>query len=515
MYVTQCLHRTLQQKPEGIATRSATRAHTFRELADRVARLAAGLCALGMRAGDRVAILALNSERHLECQLAVLWGGGVLNPCNIRWSVPELVYCLNDCQSSLLIVDPAFARLVEALRSEAPSIRSVIHAGEGEAPGGMIACEELIDTQAPAPDALRSGSDLAGIFYTGGTTGFPKGVMLSHTNLCSSALAALAEGLAPPASTYLHAAPMFHLADLGFSMAHLARGNTHSFVEVYKPEHVLERIERERVTHTLLVPTMIQRLIEHIAVAPPRDLSSLKLLLYGAAPMSEALLDAAIEALPHVQLLQVYGMTELAPLATANLPDSYGPSGRARGRHRAAGRAGLCMDLRIADAFDQPVPRGTVGEVLVRGPNVMLGYWGKPAETEQALRGGWMHTGDAGYLDEEGFLYLVDRLKDMIISGGENIYSAEVENALAEHAGVAQCAVIGVPDREWGERVHAIVVPTSGAAPTVEDLIEHCRSLIAAYKCPRSIEFTDALPLSAAGKVLKAELRRRARGAAA
>jgi long-chain acyl-CoA synthetase len=512
MYITQYLHRALQQKPDATAIRGGTHKLTFRQLADRVARLAAALRSLGMGAGDRVAMLALNSERYLEYQFAVPWGGGVLNPCNIRWSAAELAYSLNDSESALLIVDDAFLPLADALRREVSSLRAVIYAGEGVPPEGVSGYEALIGSHAPMDDAVRRGGELAGVFYTGGTTGFPKGVMLSHTNLCSSALAIVGEGLAPPGSTYLHAAPMFHLADMGFSMAHLAQGSCHAFVRAFRPDSVLDAIERERVTHTIIVPTMVHMLIEQLAVTPARDLSSLRVLSYGAAPMSETLLNRASAALPHVQLVQAYGMTELAPLATINPAGSYGEQGRARGLHRATGRASLCVELRIVSADDREVPRGTVGEVAVRGPNVMLGYWKQPRATEQSLRGGWMHTGDAAYMDDDGFIYVVDRLKDMIISGGENIYSAEVENALAQHPSVSMSAVIGIPDPLWGERVHAVVVLRNGAVATADDLGSHCRALIAGYKCPRSVEFVDALPMSGAGKILKAELRERARG---
>lgn len=508
MYLTQALHRAVQQKPDHIAVRFGDRQQTFRQFADRVARLAGALQGLGMQHGDRVAMLALNSDRYLEYQMGVPWGGGVLNPCNTRWSASEILYSLNDSGSTILIVDETFRALAETIRGDAAALREVIYCGDCDVPAGMHGYEALLAKAQPVGDAVRRDEDLAGIFYTGGTTGFPKGVMLSHGNLLSSGLALRAEGMATPGGTYLHAAPMFHLADMGLAMPHWIEGNTHSVIAAFSPELVLDTLERDRVTHLLLVPTMIQMLVDHPAMRQPRDLSALHTIIYGASPISEAVLERAMTALPGVSFVQAYGMTELSPLATI-VPSSYHtPEARELGKSRSAGRASYCTEVRIVDPEDQEVPRGTVGEVIVRGPNVMQGYWNKPEQTAEALRNGWMHTGDGGYMDDDGFIFIVDRLKDMIISGGENVYSAEVENAIAMHSAVAACAVIGIPNAAWGEAVHAVVVRKPDASVTAEELIAHCKTLIAGYKCPRSVHFRDSLPLSGAGKILKTELRK-------
>ena len=507
MYLTQALHRALQLHPDRIAVRCGARQATFRVFADRVARLAGALQTLGMHPGDRVAMLSLNSDRYLEYQMAVPWGGGVLNPCNTRWSAAEILYSLDDSGSTILLVDETFRPLVEQLRRDSRALREVVYCGDAEVPAGMHGYEALLAAADPVPDAVRRGEDLAGIFYTGGTTGFPKGVMLSHTNLCSSALALHSEGLAAAGGTYLHAAPMFHLADMGFSLVHWAEGNTHTIVPMFNPEGVLDTLARDRVSHVLLVPTMIQLLVDHPAMQQPRDLSALKTIIYGASPIAEAVLERAMAALPGVGFVQAYGMTELSPLATVNPAYFHTVEGRKLGKLRAAGRAGYCIELRIVDTEGSEVPRGTVGEVVVRGPNVMQGYWNKPEQTAQAVRNGWMHTGDGAWMDEDGFIFIADRLKDMIISGGENVYSGEVESAIAQHPGVAACAVIGIPSERWGEAVHAVVVCKPGQATSAESLIAHCKALIAGYKCPGSVAFVDALPLSGAGKVLKTKLR--------
>jgi long-chain acyl-CoA synthetase len=507
MYLTQSLHRAVQQYPERMAARFGTRCQTYRSLVDRIAQLAGGLQAQGLRNGDIVAILALNSDRYLEYMMAVPWAGGVLNPCNIRWSYEEILYSLQDSGSAVLLVDDKFLPVAQRLKAAVTSIRTWIYCGEGEAPAGMLDYERLVAAAEPVPDAARRGDDLVGLFYTGGTTGFPKGVMISHTQLTSSYLALLAEGLAPPHSVYLHAAPMFHLADIGISGPHWLQGNTHSIVTAFSPEEVVKAIERDRVTHMLMVPTMIQMLVDHPVMKQGADLSSLRCIAYGASPISEAVLDRAMEALPGVEFFQAYGMTELSPLATLCPAQYHTKEGRKLGKLRSAGRASFCTEVRIVDAEDQEVPRGTVGEVIVRGPNVMKGYWNNPKQTADVVRDGWMHTGDGGYMDDDGFIYIVDRLKDMIISGGENVYSAEVENALCRHPAVAASAVIGIPSQEWGEAVHAVVVLKPGHTLSAAELITHCKGLIASYKCPRSVEMVDALPLSGAGKVLKNQLR--------
>lgn len=503
MNVTLHLQRNALQTPDTESTVFGDRVRTWSETRDRVARLAGAVQALGVGSGERVAILSLNSDRYLEYLFAVPWADAVINPVNIRWSLEEIAYSLRDSESGVLFVDDTFAPMLPGLRERAPGLRTVVHCGDGPTPDGALDYERLLTGHAPVPDARRSGDALAGIFYTGGTTGHPKGVMLSHANLIISAMAAAAVGefLLPQGRT-LHAAPMFHLADLFSVLVRNILGGTHVIVPAFDPAGVAEAIEKHQVTDTLLVPTMIQMLID-TPDAARRDLGSLQRLVYGASPISDALLARAAEALPGVRFTQAYGMTELAPLATYLLPSDHADEVL----RRSAGRAGPHVEIRIVDAEDNEVAPGVVGEVVVRGGNVMLGYANLPAETADAVRGGWMHTGDGGYMDERGYVFLVDRIKDMIVSGAENVYSAEVENVLATHPAVAQCAVIGVPDPELGERVHAVVVLRPGTSLTQDEIRAHCKERIAGYKAPRSSEIVDAMPLSGAGKILKRELR--------
>ncbi len=508
MYLTQAIHRAAAVSPRAIATICGSRTRNWVELRDRVARFAGALKAAGVNTGDRVAILALNSDRYFEIYFAVAWAGAVIVPMNTRWSVAEHVYSIEDAGAVALIVDDAFLDTGLAVKNACNGIAHVIHAGDGGVPAGLAGYENMIAVSAPAIDAGRGGDDLAGIFYTGGTTGFPKGVMLSHQNLWTGALCVGAGVGFDPSLRYLHAAPMFHLADIGLSNAASIFGGSHVFMPSFEPAAFLKLMAAERVSYTLLVPTMIRMLLDCPDLAHS-DISSWKGLLYGASPMADTLLRAALDRLPSVGFTQGYGQTELAPLATLLGPEWHVFDGPKAGKLRSAGRPGICVELKIVDADGMEVPSGQVGEVSVRGPNAMLGYWNKPEQTAATLIDGWVRTGDGGYVDDDGFLYIVDRVKDMIVSGGENVYSAEVENALMQHDAVSECAVIGVPDQKWGERVHAIVVPKAGRSTSDDELMAHCKALIAGYKCPRSVDVRgEALPKSGAGKILKADLRK-------
>jgi long-chain acyl-CoA synthetase len=381
---THGLRRALQINPNGLATVFGKRRRNWREVGERVARLAAGLRALGADLGDRVAILSLNSDRYLELYLATAWAGAVIVPLNIRWSPLENEDALRDCRANVLAVDKAFAATGAELAKALPSLK-LVYADDGDAPAGMASYETLLTRSEPIPDAMRTSSDLAGIFYTGGTTGRSKGVMLSHGNLMANALNALGEGLFPSTSIYLHAAPMFHLANGAAMYSLLLSGGANVMIQAFTPEGVMAAVQNERATDVLLVPTMIQMLVDHPALSS-HDMSSLRNLVYGASPISEAVLDRATKALPNAQFTQAYGMTELSPIATLLHWKEHIGEARAKGRHRAAGRATLGCEVRIVDTDDKPVAFGTVGEIVVRGDNVMMGYWERPEETARRDR---------------------------------------------------------------------------------------------------------------------------------
>ncbi|HET9445823.1 MAG TPA: long-chain-fatty-acid--CoA ligase [Steroidobacteraceae bacterium] len=514
-YMTQGLHRAVQRHPEKLATIFEERRRSYREFALRVARLAAALQTLGMGRGDRVGMLALNSDRYLEFYYGTWWGGGTVNPVNIRWSAAEIAYSLDDCDTRILLVDERFKGAAEELRQRSKSLRTLVYCGDGQTPDGMLNYEQLLAETSPMSDARSGGRDLAAVMYTGGTTGFPKGVMLSHDNLASNALSFICEGATHSDGVALLIAPMFHVACGVMINSHIMVGGTYAIAGMFTPQATLQAIQTHRVTHALLVPTMLQMLIDW-PEARNYDISSVRLLAYGGSVISEALLKRALQFFPDAQFVQAYGMTEMSPCMTYLSARDH-RSDKA-GILRSAGRANLTTQVRIVDSQGAEAPRGVVGEVAASGPGVMLGYWNKPEQTAVVVRNGWMHTGDGGFMDEDGYLFIVDRVKDMIISGGENVYSAEVENALAQHPAVAISAVIGIPSDQWGEAVHAVVVLKPGSTHDIGDaasneklgaeLIQHCRQFIAGYKCPRSVEFRASLPMTGAGKIQKTEVRK-------
>ncbi|MFN0181041.1 MAG: acyl-CoA synthetase [Gemmatimonadales bacterium] len=504
MQITTGLKETAARNPNGRATCYGDRTRTWSEVLDRVARVAGGLRGLGVSPGDRVAIWALNSDRYVELYYALPWVGGVAVPINTRLAPAEVRMILEDAECETLVVDEMSLPGLEAALGRAVAPR-LVYAGEGQPPAGMVGYEALVKA-APVEDVGRGGEDLYGIFYTGGTTGRSKGVMLSHRNILANQenVASLFDRKDP---VYLHAAPMFHLADLGSTFHITAVAGTHAVVPRFDPGDVLRAIAEYRVTGTMLVPTMINMLLQFPGL-DGYDVSCLQFMTYGASPMPPAVMARAFEVFPGIQFMQGYGMTELSPMATFLDAAHHVVEGPQAGKLKSAGRAVGTAEVRVVDEHDRPVPAGTIGEVVVRGPMVMQGYWKQPELTAQTIRDGWLHTGDAGYLDKDGFLFIVDRVKDMIISGGENVYSVEVEAALYAHPAVAMCAVFGIPDDRWGEAVHAVVVPKPGHTVTEAELIDFCRTRIAGYKCPRGVSFQDApLPISGAGKILKNELR--------
>ena len=505
--LTQGLHRQMRLKPDAVATVFKGRRRTWRDLGDRAARLATVLQQHGMARGDRVGMLGLNSDYYMDYMLGTWWAGGALNPINIRWSPAEVAYSLDDCQTRILLVDKHFAAWAPELLSRSASLAVLIYAGDGPAPDGTVHLDTLLEAAEPAECARSGGNDLAGVFYTGGTTGFPKGVMLSHDALAFNAISNLLDLGYAEDDVILGVAPLFHQAGMCIIIRAIVRGCASVFAESFDPASILGLIEQERASFTLLVPTMIQRLLDHPGM-DGYDLSSLRRVLYGASPIGEGLLLQALQRWPNVQLCQGYGMTETGGPYTLLPWAAHQPVGGAPNpRLRSAGRPAWGFDLRIVDLAGTELPCRQIGEIITRSEGLMQGYWGRPAETGAAIRSGWLYSGDAGYVDEEGYLFIVDRLKDMIVSGGENVYSAEVESALSKHPGIVSCAVIGIPSDAWGEAVHAVIVPREDADLTLEAIRLHCKQLIAGYKCPVSFEVRDAMPLSGAGKLLKHKLR--------
>jgi acyl-CoA synthetase (AMP-forming)/AMP-acid ligase II len=505
MYITQPLHRMMQRAANDVAVIDQAGRLTWSELGNEVACFAGSMQALGVGPGDRIAMLARNGAHFAEYILGTLWAGAVINPINLRWTADEMAWSLVDCYTRILIIAPEFEPLLPEIRAKAPCLRHVLSIADN--PGGdIVPRREWFGTAPPVADALRNNDDLAAVLYTGGTTGRPKGVMLSHANIVCSAMGTLSQPGCSPGDVFLHSAPLFHIGGISSFIIALFGGSTGVILPGFEPLAVLEAIAAHKVSDLFLVPTMLRMTIDHPRFAE-FDTSSVGRIRYGAAPIDDALLDRAIAAFPNAGFTQAYGMTELSPTCCLLAPQDHSAEARQQGRGRSAGRATSVCEVRIVDSADAELPRGEVGEIIARGPTVMKGYWNMPEETAKVLRGGWMHTGDLGRMDHAGYVTVVDRLKDMIITGGENVYSAEVENVISTHPDVAAVAVIGLPHEIWGECVHAVIVPRAGANTDTAAIDAHCRAGLAGYKVPRSIEFVDALPLSGAGKVLKTDLR--------
>lgn len=505
--IPQLIRRTVQGQGKRLATVDGERSQTWAEFGHKIACFAGGLKKLGVEVDDCVAILALNSDRYFEFMYGAAWAGAVFQPINTRLAGPEVVYWLNDSEAKVLFVDAAFAPMIDSVREQLQYVQQFVFVDEAVVPQGYLAYTEVANAN-PIPDAGRSGDDLAGLYYTGGTTGRSKGVMLTHANIVSNALQTLAVMDCRPTDKILHVAPMFHIADAFICMTSATVGGTNYFLPGFDPVATMKAIERYQIDRLLMVPTMINMLVNH-PDAVNHDLTSLRSVLYGASPMPESVIKKAMEVLPGAGFFQAYGQTEAAPCITGLSAERHTFEGELAGKIKSAGQALPTIDLVIMDENSQPVETGVVGEVCVKGPNVMRGYRNMPEQTANTIVDGWLHTGDGGYLDEDGFLFIVDRVKDMIISGGENVYSAEVENVIHQYPAVNQCAVIGIPSDKWGEQVHAIVVLNEGASATEDDIIGHCKAQIAGFKCPRSVTFQqEPLPLSGAGKILKTELRK-------
>jgi long-chain acyl-CoA synthetase len=507
MSIVDGLKKSVASSPHKTAAICGSTRYNFSELNVRVDRLSSALIALGIERGDRVGVLALNCHRFFELYYGIAQIGAVVVPINFRIPPKEIKYILDHSESRAIAVDAALTPSLEAIRSQLATVEQFISIAD-EPGSAYLAYEELISGNAPLADAPKIEDDeLLGLFYTSGTTGEPKGVMLTHRNMLANI--AHSEGVFNylPTDIYLHSAPMFHLADGAAVFSNTARGATQAFIPRFDPKHVLETIARERVSLALFVPTMINFLLQEPEI-DSYDLSSLRHITYGASPIAPEVLRRAMKVFG-CKFGQGYGLTEASPLLTVlTAEDHAGTDQKSERRLASCGKPVKGVDVRVVSFEGNDVKPGQVGEIIARGPNIMAGYWKRPADTELAIVDGWLHTGDLATVDEDGYLYLVDRKKDMIVTGGENVYSTEVEAALYEHPAIKEAAVIPVPDPDWGEAVHACVTLCDGARVEPEELIEFCRDRLANYKLPRSVEIIEGeLPKGGTGKILKKQLR--------
>jgi acyl-CoA synthetase (AMP-forming)/AMP-acid ligase II len=490
MKLTDLLANSVTRFPDRACVIAGDRSLTFADVDSRADRLARAFAADGVGRGDRVALLARSEPEFFEIQLAVQRAGAILVPLNFRLAPRELSMIVADCRPALLIHGPGYDEEAAALgipRTWALGDRYEATLAEVERPVHSAP----IDADAPSA-----------ILYTSGTTGRAKGAVTSNGTLWARVNFFALETSMVPGDVFLFPIPLFHVSS-AVALAFAYRGGTVVLMREFDAGAAIELMAAHRTTHAVFVPTMIGRIVEELAarrVSP----AELRLVLYGGSPIAPELLRRAMELLG-CRFLQGYGLTE-AINATMLRPGDHDPD-RWPERLGSAGTATASYEVRVIDQHDRDLAPGEVGEIVVRGPGVMQGYWNAPEATEQVLRGGWLHTGDLGYRAADGYLYITDRLKDVIVSGGENVYSREVEDALYEHADVLEAAVVGIPSAEWGESVHAEVVPRAGTQVDPDELIRHCRARLASYKAPKSVTVAPDLPKNASGKILKREIR--------
>jgi long-chain acyl-CoA synthetase len=478
---------------------------TWAEYGAAIQRAAGMLERLGVGRGERFAIIARNCHHLGELIYAGYWSGRIPVPINYRLAPAEVAAILADSECRYLAIDPAFAKLLDAPELAGWRERS-FQLGPDGADTGLRKYPELRDAAEPMAPIHAEEHDDALMLYTGGTTGAGKGVRISNRNIVSNALQIMQVMRPHLDDVYLHSTPMFHAAEVKSTIFTMF-GSSHCYLPEFTPKAFLAAIERHKATVAGLVPTTLLRVLEEPGFND-YDLSSLRLISYGTSPILPAVVRRAAEAFPGTGFQQCYGLTECSPYL-AMLDEEAHVRGLNGEEHllTSAGRPVPGVDLRILDDDGNELPTGQVGEVVVRGPQISQGYHNRPVENEAAFRDDGFHTGDVGKLDDEGFLYILDRKRDMIITGGENVYTREVEEVLGRHTGVKEVSVIGVPHRDYGEALFAVIVPSDGWTPSADELIEHCRPLLGGYKIPRQMAFVDELPKSTMGKVLKGDLR--------
>jgi len=515
MNIASLIEQSCKENADKVCVVDGDHRLTYRAMEERANRLARGLVEMGVEPGDRVGIFLTNCFQYIEMFYAITKIGAIFVSLNFRLRGKETTYILNNAGAKILILGERYVNLMQSIQQDLSFIRNYLVIGE--APPGMKNYEEVLASQSPDPYPVASIPDDATftIIYTSGTTGLPKGAMLTHANLVSAFedAAAAADSEEQPAmvrATTLVNVPMYHIAGVLAPLGTI-RGENIVILSRFDPGVFLETIEREKVVSTYVVPTMLRAILDHPDFSK-RDLSSLQNILYGAAPMPIKLLRRALKVLP-VNYTNTFGLTEGFGTISSLTPEDHRLEGdeeeikKKIHRISGVGKAIPGYELRVVDARGHDLPAGEVGEVLARGKRIMKGYWNNPEATKKAIRDGWLHTGDLVSMDEDGYLYLGGRTKDMINRAGENIYPIEIEEILHSHPRVVESAVIGVPDEYWGEIVKAVIVLNPGEQATPNEIIEFCRERLASYKKPSIVEFVEELPKNALGKVLKNVLR--------
>jgi acyl-CoA synthetase (AMP-forming)/AMP-acid ligase II len=473
---------------------------TYGEMARRATALAGGLHARGIGAGDVVGLLSFNCTEFLETIFAVNYLGAIAMPINWRLAAPEVRYILDHSEARALVCDEALIDVADSATAGMLIVRACV---SDPAPSGWASLAELRDASSAPPRAASAADDVHRLMYTSGTTGRPKGVMLTHANLAWKNLAHIVEFGFTSRDLGLACGPLYHVGALDLTTTSLiAAGATTIIHRTFDAASVVDELERSRVTTVWLAPAMVNAIMALPGI-DRRDLSSVRLVINGGEKMPIPLIERLQRVFPSAWFADAYGLTETVSGDTFLDRDSI------VSKLGSVGRPCLYLELDVWDEQGKSLPAGEPGEVVLRGPKVFKGYWRDPDATARAFAGGWFHTGDIGVRDEDGYLWIVDRLKDMILSGGENIAGSEVERVLYEHAAVLEAAVVGRPDERWGEVPVAFVALRPGTSTTAEELTEHCRSQLARFKVPKAVLFVDALPRNPSGKVLKRELRER------
>jgi acyl-CoA synthetase (AMP-forming)/AMP-acid ligase II len=505
--ITKILSRAARMSPNSAALRFENRTLTWSEYEQRCTKLGGALADLGIAAGDRVAVISKNTDKLAELFFGPSYIGAVYAPINFRWAIPEMIACVEDCTPKVLIADKDHVEQARAMKSACPSIATLIYADEGNTPVGFLNYDTWLAAATPATDGGFGGNDLAALYFTAGTTARAKGVMVSHQSIYVAALAQTNVTSKCQDPCFMMVMPIFHVAGAmrlyGMAMQVIPM----VFLRQFDVQLMMQTISDHKVTHFLAAPSMLNFMLND-AKFSTYDFSSLHQIVYGASPITESLLRKILVEFPHVLLTQGYGMTEALPAVTCLENDAHDPDGPLADKLTSVGRPMLPVEVKIVDNAGNELSTGAIGEIVVRSPCMMQGYWQQPELTAEVLKDGWYSSGDGGYLDQDGYLFLVDRVKDMIVSGGENVYSLEVESVIYQHPAILECAVIGIPSDTWGEAVHAIITLKQDNKVKEQELISFCREQIAGYKCPRSIEIrTEPMPMSGVNKILKKELR--------
>ncbi|MCE9521930.1 MAG: long-chain-fatty-acid--CoA ligase [Alphaproteobacteria bacterium] len=491
-----------KKRGNSVAMHFQGRDTTYAALDKQTSQVANGLIALGQKPDARIGYMGMNSDTYFEVLLGAFKSNTVIVGVNWRLAGPEIVYVMNDAGCEVIFVGAEFAPMIEAIKKDCPKLKHIIALDGGHAT--WPAYFAWRDKQSDKDPHLPTKQDDDAIqLYTSGTTGNPKGVQLTNGNYMAFFKSATDAkwGEFDAGEPNLVAMPNFHVAGTNMGLNTLAQGSFGVVMKTVTPDGVFDMIEKYRVQNMFLVPAVILMLVQHPRIKTT-DISCVKRIFYGASPITEELLKTAQAIFKGCGFTQLYGLTETVGAGTALQPEDH------RGTLlRSCGKPYPGLEIKVFDENGKDAPQGAVGEIAIKGGTVMKGYWNKPEATAKSIKDGWFYTGDAGFFDQDGFLFIHDRVKDRIVSGGENIYPAEVENAVFGHAAVADVAVIGVPDDKWGEAVKAIVVLKPGQTATAEDIIAFTRSRIAGYKLPKSVDFIEALPRNPSGKILRRELR--------